>query len=128
MAVCLPLLDPKILQSAPAFRDNQVALGPTKGISAGAAQMRLISLGVAYPIEDVPREHLVAESGSVRADLVHNGGGKEDWACQNKARGSRRMQLIRLVIRCRLTSSWNWFLRTGIGWKKPVLALDGSIV
>jgi hypothetical protein len=31
-------------------------------------------------------------------------------------------------MRCRLASSWNWFLTTGCCWKKPVLELDGSMV
>jgi hypothetical protein len=34
---------------------------------------------------------------------------------------------IRFTTRFKLTSSWNWFLRVGCVWMKPVFELDGSI-
>ena len=35
---------------------------------------------------------------------------------------------IRFTTRFKLTSSWNWFLRVGCVWMKPVFELDGPIL
>jgi hypothetical protein len=98
--------------------------------------VRLVVLSVRHPIEDLLGEDVVAQAGHLGADLVEQRAGEEDWGqvsgelAAERDGGARRGagMVVRLAMRCRLTSSWNWFLMTGSGWKKPVLELDGSMV
>lgn len=125
-------MEAKVLQLPPTLCDDQVTLGLPKSVTAVATQVRLVVFGVSHPIEDLLRKHVVAKLRRLRTDLVEHRAGEEDWAVSvsklAESDNGMRCGLIRLAMRCRLASSWNWFLTTGSSWKKPVLELDGSIV
>ena len=92
-SACLPLPEAKILQALPAFRDHQLTSGLAKGVPSAATQVRLAALGIGDPIEDLLREHLLAELGRLWTDLVEERAGEVDWAAWSaSAKGRARAE------------------------------------
>ena len=66
----LPLFEAKFLELSPSLSDDEVTPWPAKGVSATAAKIGEISLGIRDPVENLRREHLVGQLGNFRADIV----------------------------------------------------------
>lgn len=76
-AGCSPLFEPKILQLPPALGHDELTPGLPKGIPTTAAYIGLVSLRICHPVEDLRGEDVVAELGSLGADLVQDSAGKK---------------------------------------------------
>lgn len=73
----LPLFDAKFLELLPSLSDDKVTRWPAKGVSANAAKMGEISLGIRDPVENLGRKDVVGQLGHLRADLFEQGWGEE---------------------------------------------------
>lgn len=73
----LPPFDAKFLEFLPSLGDDKVTCWSAKRVSATAAEMGEISLGIRDPVENLGRKHLVGQLRDLWADLVEQGWGEE---------------------------------------------------